>query len=97
MNGLDFSVTGYREVLGKRIILSVLIDENGSWSSIRLSYFITSSDDFITGFYVINAFYSSNSAGKPSGILNYELYFPRSKIKDQQDYRASTFLSGVRS
>ena len=97
MNGVDFSVTGGREAHGKRIVLSVFIDEDNSWSSIRLSYFITSSDDFITGIYVINAFHSSNSAGNPSGILKSEFYFPRWKIKAQQDYRISTFLSGVRS
>lgn len=83
--------------MGKDLVIKLFINEDDSWSSLVISYFVSSNDFFITGFYGVNNFITSDAAENPTNYGIAELLFPSFRIKRQTQYDIKTFISGIRS
>lgn len=89
-NGFSYELTAQKKTTGNYGQFTLIANGNGGWTSVQISYLMSSRDDFAVGNYNSPA----NRWVRGRSPDEYEITFPINKNLPNGDYKVAVFISG---
>lgn len=96
-SGFDFSVRGGRQDGHNAIALVLLINNNISWQSIKVSYLVSSRSELLIGSFIGDTFDFLSCTVNQDGRTTVATHLPQWQIKNGTEYSVGVFISGFRT